>query len=93
MELRSVLRRWLKVVFTTCLNRRSSHPRSCVSLRLMRMTALFTLGGGLNTFSPYVLLPGPAAMRSATSFCIMPVQQGIRSLLSSILKKIWLDML
>ena len=51
MELRSVLRRWLKVVFTTCLNRRSSHPSSCVSLRVMRMTALFTLGGGLNTFS------------------------------------------
>ena len=29
---------------------------------------------------PYVLFPGQAAIRSATSFCIMPVQQGIRSL-------------
>ena len=34
------------------------------------------------------ILPGPAAIRSATSFCIMPVQQGMRSLLSSILKNI-----
>ena len=41
---------------------------------------------------PFVL-PGPAAIRSATSFCIIPVQQGISSLLSNILKNIWLDIL
>ena len=29
------------------------------------------------------MLPGPAAMRSATSFWIMPVQQGISSLFSN----------
>ena len=37
---------------------------------------------------PYVFEPGPAAIRCATSRCIIPVQQGIRSLYSSILKKI-----
>ena len=51
IELRNVLRRWLKVVFTTCLNSFSSHPSSLVSLRVMRMTALFTFGGGLKTCS------------------------------------------
>ena len=39
---------------------------------------------------PYVLFPGSEAILSATSFCIMPVQQGISSLLSNILKNIWL---
>ena len=43
----------------------------------------------INTESiPYVLLPGSAAMRNATSRYIMPVQHGMRSLLSSILKNI-----
>ena len=87
IEFLKVLRRWLNVVFTMSLNNFSLHPSSVVSLRVIRMTALFTLGGGLNTCSctvnrystlyqacirilrmPYVLLPGPAAMRSATSF-------------------------
>lgn len=50
-ETRSILRRWLKTVFTTRLKRASSQSRRSVALRVMRMTALLTLGGGLNTFS------------------------------------------
>ena len=41
----------VKVVFTTCLKSFSLQPNSMVSLRVMRITALFTLGGGLNTCS------------------------------------------
>src|SRR3712207_2782610 len=51
MELRKVFLRWLKVVFTTCLNSFSSHPKSSTPFRVIRITALFTLGGGLNTCS------------------------------------------
>ena len=111
-EPRIILRRWLKLVFTTRRSRRSSQPQSVRPLRVRRTTALFTFGGGLNTpgstvkrYStsyhscistlnmPYTLLPGAAARRSATSFCIMPVHTGIRWRYSSILKKIWLLML
>ena len=51
MEFRSVFLRWLKVVLTMFLNNFSSHPKFVVSFRVIRMTALFTLGGGLNTCS------------------------------------------
>ena len=51
IEFLKVLRRWLNVVFTMSLNNFSLHPSSVVSLRVIRMTALFTLGGGLNTCS------------------------------------------
>ena len=54
IELRNVLRRWLNVVFTICLNSFSLHPKSFTSLRVMRITALFTFGGGLNTCSSTV---------------------------------------
>ena len=106
-DTRSILRRWLNTVFTTRRKSCSSQPRSVTSLRVIRITALCTLGGGLNTPGstwkryytwyqalistermPYCLLPGWEAMRRATSCWIIPVQQGMRSLLSSILKKI-----
>ncbi len=50
-ELRRVLRRCPKPVFTTVRNRASSQPRSRTPLRVSRTTPDFTLGGGLNTFS------------------------------------------
>ncbi len=54
IELRIVLRRCPKAVFTTDLNSRSSHPRSVTLLRTILITPLLTLGGGLNTFSSTV---------------------------------------
>ena len=53
-ELRSVLRRWLNPVFTTVLNRPSSHPSSVRELRTSLMTADLTFGGGLKAPSPTV---------------------------------------
>src|SRR5690554_3431754 len=111
-ELRSIFRRWLKLVFTTVLNNFSLQLSCFRLLRVRRTTADLTLGGGINACSstvnrystsyhacrstlriPYVLLPGEATIRCATSFCIIPVQQGTDSLLSSTLKKIWEEML
>ena len=53
-ETRSILRRWLKTVFTTRLKSFSSHPRSVTLFLVMRMTADFTFGGGLKTVSSTV---------------------------------------
>ena len=53
-ELRSVLRLWLKPVFTTVLNKASSHPSSVRSFLISLITADFTFGGGLNAPSPTV---------------------------------------
>lgn len=50
-ELRKVFLRWLNDCFTMVTKSFSSHPKSVVALRLILMTADFTLGGGLNTFS------------------------------------------
>ena len=44
----SVLRLWLKAVFTTCLKSASSQPKSLLELRTSRITADFTFGGGQN---------------------------------------------
>ena len=53
-ELRSVLRRIPNAVFTTVLNRRSSHPSDVRELRVSRITPLFTFGAGVNTVSSTV---------------------------------------
>ena len=58
-ELRMVLRRWLKDCFTMVTKSFSSQPKSAVVLRLIFMTADFTFGGGLNTFS-WTVFPGMA---------------------------------
>lgn len=54
MPLRIILRRIVKTVLTMRRNSFSSQPSSALLLRVKRMTALFTLGGGLKTFSSTV---------------------------------------
>ena len=51
---RSILRRWLNTVFTTRRNNCQSQPMEVRELRVMRITADFTFGGGLNTVSSTV---------------------------------------
>ncbi len=53
-ELRNVLRRWPKAVFTTVLNSFSSQPNVVRLLRVKRITADWTLGGGLKAPEPTV---------------------------------------
>lgn len=50
-ELRKVLRRWLNACLTTVKKSFSSQPNSLTLLRFSLITADFTFGGGLNTFS------------------------------------------
>ena len=60
-ETRSILRRWLKTVFTMRRKSCSLQPRESTSLRVMRMTADCTLGGGLKT-------EGSTVKRYSTSY-------------------------
>ena len=60
-ETRSIFLRWLKTVFTIRRKSCSSQPREETLLRVMRMTADCTLGGGLKT-------DGSTVKRYSTSY-------------------------
>ena len=52
--LRTILRRWLKVDFTMALNSFSSQASCLVLLRVKRITADFTFGGGVKALGSTV---------------------------------------